>query len=221
MRTTRYLSGSKLPFWALLLILILSSVLSAQDKPKNSLADGSWSMQFRISDNFTLSTFDGALLSVKKHLSNKTALRLGVSGTYTNSDEDNTTTTEYEANSSRYYFGVKLQLIKYIHPESALSFYYGIGPNFGYVRDKSEVLYEVEVSNREDYTRSVNFGLFGSWGLEWFLKHNISVLAEYGGGFKYSTEHKESIHGLNSSERDSHRFEFFNSNVNFGVSVYF
>lgn len=42
--------------------------------------EGRWVLQFRVTENFTLGTFNGALTSAKKQWSERRAFRFGVSG---------------------------------------------------------------------------------------------------------------------------------------------
>ena len=222
MKTTRYLSGGKISALAILLTLIMTTALMAQDNFKNSLVDGSWSMQFRVANNFTLSSFEGALISAKKHLSDKTALRFGVSANFKHYNDEYVAEYDQKRTDSRVSLGLKFQLIKYISPKSKLSFYYGLGPNIEYSRNKLE--YEYNDTTHEDrytYNRTLGIGLLFTWGLEWFFTENLSLMAEYGGGVEYSHGIKEDYHNDILGENDTDIFEFFSNNVNFGLSVYF
>ena len=50
--------------------------------------DGKFALQFRITNNFSLSNFQGTILSGKYHFSNRDAIRLGVSLQFDDSESD-------------------------------------------------------------------------------------------------------------------------------------
>ena len=52
---------------------------NTDSEKQNSLVAGSWSLQFRITDNFQLSSFQGATISAKRHFSEGRAIRFGMS----------------------------------------------------------------------------------------------------------------------------------------------
>lgn len=77
----RLISRVYLLFSTLLILALLNTALAQEktDSPKrNSLTPGSWSLQFAIDDNFTLASFEGGNLSLKKHFSSQFAIRGGI-----------------------------------------------------------------------------------------------------------------------------------------------
>jgi hypothetical protein len=74
-------------FSLLFFILTLTNTTSAQTSYLDSL-DGKYALQFQISENFTLSDFQGAILSGKYHLGKRSAIRLGLSINFDDSDSD-------------------------------------------------------------------------------------------------------------------------------------
>ena len=63
---------------------------------KNSLENSKWALQFGISDNLTLSNFNGATLSVKRQFSDQSALRLSFKGKYNSVENDQSGFVKYE-----------------------------------------------------------------------------------------------------------------------------
>ena len=64
-------------FFSLFFILLIVATTNAQSSYLDSL-DGKYALQFQISENFTLSDFQGTTLSGKYQTGKRTAIRLGV-----------------------------------------------------------------------------------------------------------------------------------------------
>ena len=80
-------------FLFVITVCLLQNNVNAQEEKSKSeygLKKGSLSLQFRISENFTLSTFESSLFSLKKHTSGNKAWRLslGLQSNFRNSDRD-------------------------------------------------------------------------------------------------------------------------------------
>jgi len=95
-------------------------------RQKNSLKKGMWSVQFAISDNFTLSNFDGAAISVKRHFSRHLALRLEFDGSYSK-DEDDQSRFSNVGKSIRF----NLIMIYYFQTKEKFTAYGYLGGNYG------------------------------------------------------------------------------------------
>jgi hypothetical protein len=95
-----------------LMFLILISITAyfcsqAQNEPSenNSLKEGVWAMQFGISSNFTLTSFQGSTLALKYQLSDRDAIRGGITinGSTSNgnsSSSESIADTNYEGSGS-------------------------------------------------------------------------------------------------------------------------
>ena len=64
---------------AAVLVVVTAPGSGTAQETQSPLVGGAWALQFRVSENFTLSTFEGSVVSLKRHYSPSTALRLGVS----------------------------------------------------------------------------------------------------------------------------------------------
>lgn len=223
---------------ALLLLLsfaIASPTALADERSEAALNEGSWSLQFAIDQNFDLNSFAGANLSCKKHMSEKTAFRLGLSlaGRLGNSDihESDDGGPVYfvrDEDLDRDYFSGNLNLlwINYANPDDRLVFFYGLGPQIGYSRDKRELSVESEVNNLDkDYRWSMSAGFRGALGVEWFVANGVSLLAEYGTSLQYEYSEYEQLreHEQSTDRREqiSRELRVLADAVRLGVSVYF
>ena len=232
-----------------LVILLLSSQeifpQTKSDSIRNSLEKGSWSLQFQISDNFTLTTFQGSNISAKKHISDKSTLRFGLGLTaivadrhyeseeinsYNRSSEDGVEDTFTQININCYY-------LYYADPRKKINLYFGAGPIFGYSNydqtdmgnDVQQDTIFIETKNTRK-TDGYSIGMHGLIGVEWFARKEISIHSEYGSSFSYRKDKSESILVRNSSQygeeerstkSEAGTYEFRSNGVVFGISVYF
>lgn len=230
------------PIIILIIILGLFSVNTIygnNQNSTNSIQKGAKALQFQIGRDFTLSSFQGALISYKWHSSDKTAWRIGLNldakKQECSSDRtyQDTLTSELYDNRKSYVIGITTQYVIYPYPEKNIQFYYGIGPiaNYSYAKRK----YEQININKSNEISSTTTSKSTSWsvgislvaGLEGFVKKNISIHSEYGISLKYqkgkTTSRKE--YSDNSDEiksNDSSKCYFLKPMlVKFGLSVYF
>lgn len=147
---------------ALMITVAAATAAQAQaeqtEAVRNSLTGGSWSMQFRIGDNFSLSSFEGSTISLKKHFTDKSALRLGVSVSHANDDQiivsSRSTDIEYGYSDpnldrsqsdyrvgddkgygrSRTTAGVSAVYMYYPTPQKKISAFFGVGPSIRYAK---------------------------------------------------------------------------------------
>lgn len=169
---------------------------SSQVRP-NSLQADKWALQFQISNNFTLASFEGATISIKKQTSPQNALRLGLT-VYSSASWANS--GNYDNENIVAYFN----WIYYPTKNTEVNPFYGFGPLMSYYR-----------SHASDGSLYSNWGagMIGLLGVEWFLNRSISTTAEYSTSASY-------IRYTSSSAAASNVF-FFNSTVRFGLSAYF
>ncbi len=241
-------------FGVIAIIIAMMTVIGFQSQAKaegsnNYLVQGSWSLQFRISNNFTLSNFQGALISAKRHLSDKSAVRFGLSFSGSTGDistddissrvdslMNNATNNSSDGELSDISVGATTQIMFYTTSDKKIDFYFGVGPDLTYSRSKHDydlqyIQSDFPIRNGKDinYSRLWTFGLLGSWGVECFVTKKLSLMAEYGAGLGYysryrETKHIEYLEDMTTTRlrtEEENRFRFYSSNVNFGLSVYF
>ena len=201
-----------------LFIMLFCSITSyayAQDtlSERSSLKADAWAMQFGISSNFTLTSFQGSTIALKYQLSDKSAIRGGI--TINGSTNNGNSTTTYSVadtnagsapvNSSSDAANVSfvVQYLWYANPNGPVHFYGGLGPSISYSYSNSSSgnsyfytneYYDTGYYYYYNYTEKISsksnsiqwgVGLTGSVGLEWFACQWLSIRAEYGESIQY------------------------------------
>jgi len=211
-----------------LIFVLLSSATPVLAQKNHSLSAGKWALLFEVDDFLKLSSFQGGLISVKKHTSDRAAWRLGIG---LRAQLGNETRTDLIAdsvyrdiNDDSYSLDISIERIFYGTVSDGTCVFAGIGPTGGFGGRKQEhpsQLWKVESFN-------YSAGLRMTVGFEWFPKRNISLTAEY--DLRVAYNHSRSVSrtyydvtGELLSERESKR-SFFSASYNdvlVGLSVYF
>jgi len=199
-----------------------------------------WALQFQISQNFTLTSFQGSAISLKRQFSPNMAIRIGASMSISSSTSESELTNMPD--SFMYYtqsgFGnsqsvlITAQYLRYPDPIAGVNLFFGAGPlvSFGRTKDFRELITMVANApisrvNVVDEVTSWSTGLSMVAGLEWFATTWISISAEYGSSLEYnwrkSTRRQELFSPSSDSESKSSLFGFRPTSVRFGVSAYF
>jgi hypothetical protein len=212
-----------------------------EDARPNSLYPGSWSLQFQIADYVGLEPFNGMIVSVKRHFSERSALRLGFRFDIDWNDEEASSTWEGsgDLNDSRessqesnyQKITIDLSYLRYVRPGSYVNFFWGAGPLVGFSRTSQTGTNSQENESRETnrYWRSWSVGALGLIGVEWFLQEHFSFHAEYRASFSYGEGYAESHASQTTSSgtlnqqqlEESASWNFESANVILGLSVYF
>ena len=215
----------------------------ANDYAKESLQPGSWSLQFGVLGDYQLNSFGGLMFSLKRHYSDRSAIRLGLDFRVTSRDTDIDRDSRYEDDSCRYrvddddgfaVFGFTAQYLLYPSPTKSANLFLGIGPSVSYSNKRSDLVSWdscTEDSVRESRwadTYSLRSGIRGALGFEWFVADNVGLLAEYGVSLIYEyTENETGSNRTNSTSREacdtriSREIDFSYDAVRVGLSVYF
>jgi opacity protein-like surface antigen len=229
--------------WGLLFtmcfVIAWSAESSAQEtKGVADLTDGAWALQFQINSNFTVRSFEGTTFSLKKFTGDNTAWRLGLSLSLRTQDDDQTGFSgaligpTYTVDNNSFSINAVIHRVFYTAPRSKTAFFFGIGPTGGSSHAKLSQRRDYPdsrftSSEREDDSWSA--GLSAVMGVEWFLRKNLSLLAEYGTVAEYTHNERTttdvSYNLLQTSVAEqktvSKRFAFDDQAVKFGVSLYF
>jgi hypothetical protein len=196
-----------------ILFLVLISMLfciclQAQDSSaeRNSPKEGTWALQFGIGGNFTLTSFQGSTIAVKYQLSDRTAIRGGITINGSNSNGNNSASgavadSSYgtlPGNSSTNGTNVSfvLQYLWYLNPSGPVHFYVGVGPSlaYSYSHSSSDNSYFEYQGNQTSFWEQETFasnshqwtiGATGAAGIEWFANQWLSLRAEYSEGIQY------------------------------------
>jgi hypothetical protein len=226
-------------------LLPASRVASAAE----ALAPGSWSVQFSVQPDFTLGSYSGSTLSLKRHLGSGNALRLGVSLGFANVGDDasnvmvnpSTTSTELiatDSNSST--IGVNTYYLWYAGGSSPVHAYWGAGPTVSWARrhDERTTSQTSEPSGGPPTTSMVvddihfkdwRAGVAGTAGVEWLVARRVGLIAEYASSLVYgsASQTRVSTHtspgGTSTVDltQEANRWDFSGSGGRLGVSVYY
>ena len=206
---------------------LLISSAQGQDpdnESTNPLQTGSRALQFQITDNFTLSSFEGATISYKRHFSEDRATRIGLNlnNRYRSVDypdiDDQIQNSLLDLNLE-----INYTWMNYTNPESIIKFFYGYGPGvmLGFERSLQEDV------NQKTTRRDISYGIsgIGYAGVEWFFHSSMSLHAEYMTAVrlyhrrdKHTTE-ENGDEETNRVNRTDIRLQ--GEGVRFGLSVYF
>jgi len=199
--------------------IFYASTLLAQDSLSviGKFIDGhSWTMDFGISSNLTLRTFQGTAISLSKYISDYQKYRFGISTNlnYNSVDQSGnnyaadtlTGLTSGNNDNNMYSVQITIQYITYATPKAQTSFYFGIGPLVGVSWSEQN---SNTNSNDPGYYQSHNgstnsdtryfVGVLGSCGVEWFFSEHISIHAEYGLSIQHNWGKTESSNNSQSS----------------------
>ncbi len=215
----------------------------ASNFAKKSLRPGSWSLQFGVLGDYQLKSYGGLMFSLKRHYSNRSAIRVGLDFRVTSKDTDIHRDSEYDDDLCYYRvedgdgftaFGVTAQYLFYPSPTKSANLFLGIGPSISYSRNKSD--FDSWDSCTEDSVRdsrwtntySLHSGIRGTLGFEWFVADNVGLLAEYGARLIYvytqnetGSQRATSIRREIHDKRISREVVFSYDAVRVGLSVYF
>lgn len=229
-------------------IRLLVAVLSLTAVPRlagaaEALAPGSWSTQFSVQPNFTLGTFSGSLLSLKRHLGSGNAIRFGLSFGISDRTDDQVASLTYPTlgssqtageDGNSWSLGLNASYFWYSSGDAPIRAFWGGGPFIGLSGNGSERKTINSTTNQSTDSTTITFdsdgwqvGLAGSLGVEWLVAKRVGLFAEYGAGLSYFsfTEKRTATITQNSStetaKHDFHRTEFGGNGARFGLSAYF
>ena len=213
-------------------VLIFTADIHAQTDTsaqyKSPFAKGTKALLFQISNNFTLRSFEGGLISFKRHFSEKNAIRIGVSFSG-HHDEDEYKRVSNPPDSMNYRnksiesfvsTSVYGTFIRYIIQKRTIKSYFGIGLSAGY---------DHRFHSNDGYDPGMNtwiFGPLGVFGVEWFPHSSISFSAEYNFagniyfGKGYTSFSEDSSGKIYKNRTKTFGYGFGQQNVRFGLSVY-
>jgi hypothetical protein len=214
-------------FSMLFFILSLVSTTSAQTSYLDSL-DGKFALQFQITDNFQISSFQGSTLSGKYHLGIRSAIRLGLMVELNSSDTDDETILpdsliglHNEKDSKIINTTLNTQYIYFFALNHDIAAFGGIGPFFTYQSLNSKTHYPYDDITYEEKQTNYFTGLDFIFGVEWWFHKSMSLSAEYGFRLSYSSYNIETKSPSYEKKIDRIEYEISPKNVNLGISIYF
>ena len=206
---------------------IVAQMSDREDPAEFLLDENDWALQFEIDNNFTLTSFQGTLISVKYHMNAQNALRLGINlelakGSQKHNELDSGVEDDSKVEASLYAINTTLQYVRYPKPKRRILYFYGAGPFLEYRADSYS--FEEENSYDDEEQRTWGLGISAVVGVEWFVTHAISLLGEYGvrAGCNFTKETYEEVGWTKEvDEITTREFIFEPLSVKFGLSVYF
>jgi hypothetical protein len=178
-----------------------------------------WTLEFGVSSNFTLTSFQGMAISLGRYISNHEKIRFGANvsmttqrSEYESLDYDSLggahtiNSTNSAINGS---FKFSLQYLSYETPYENIATYFGVGPVVGYSYSRYDASYPISFQ--------YSVGVVGSFGAEWFFSKKLSLHAEYGLNAAYIW----SKYNSGSSTNTVKSFNVGGQSVLFGLSVHF
>jgi len=211
----------------LFMFILPVSILQAQEKAEaepNLLQPGSKALMFQISENFSLESFSGSMISYKRQISEDRARRIGLS-LFNRYNSVSSPDSDVDRNDANFDLIIDASYTwkTYKNPESDIKFYYGYGPGvgFGINRDVREQ------TGLERVNRSLTVAVEGLAyaGVEWLFHSSMSLHAEYGGSIRFQyTDSKNTVETSGDEEVSNNYITGINvggNGVRFGLSVYF
>ncbi len=134
-------------------VVLLAATFSAVDvfgqteeqMEKNSLTKNCWALQFGIGNDFKLSSFQGAIVSVKRQFEGGYALRFGLSGSfestrdeYAQFDSMGPLPGAMSHSSNSQHVSIVAQYLSYSNRDGDFNFFWGAGPKVSFSRYKSD-----------------------------------------------------------------------------------
>ncbi len=209
----------------LLKIFVLSTLISTFAFAQDNLPNNGYALSFGISQNFTLSDFDG-FIAFKKIFNSGNQLRFLLRPQYTyknNSIEDNQNIYDKsETTSNRFVLSLGADYLWRVLQNNNVQMYGGGGFLVGYNNSKTEQTTTYSDSTLTS-TSKINFWTFGIRGIlgaEWLVTKNIGLHAEYIFNVKYNNKKTDIIQDNNpTASRKDDEFSLGQS-VFFGISFY-
>ncbi|GAB4169725.1 MAG: hypothetical protein Kow00108_03470 [Calditrichia bacterium] len=211
---------------SLLIVVGILNFVAAQPTSDESLA-GRKAIQFSIGSNFKLGYIDGSIISFRYHISDRSAIRIGLSSNYTNGDEsyeliinnsndpdpETIDSTEFSIILSSYYF-------RYFNSTGKIRGYAGLGPYFSYFYSKYNTSFTYD--NTKLSLKSIGFGLQTIIGIEWRLKPYLCVLGEYVVRYSYIKDKYSNNEDFGwENRREKKYINVEPGDVRMGVAFYF
>lgn len=173
-------------------------------KINDTLRSREWALQFAVSDLLDLKNIAGQI-NLKKHFSNKIALRLGLNVTFKYIETDD------NKSFPRTDLGSDLLVQYYFSPKKQFNFYALGGIQFKYAK------YDNAISNDGNPDKLYNYGIGIGIGVEYFAFEALSLFSEYGANISYSRQ----ILINDNSDEAYEKVVFEDAPLSFGISFYF
>jgi hypothetical protein len=208
-------------------ILLTTQLLLAQTDSVSNIPKGKFALQFQVQKDFSISSFQGSILSGKYFFKNGNSLRAGLSLAVNTQDENasesvnDSTTLNNSLNTKQYSAVFISQYLFYFHGFENIYFYAGAGPYFGYFSNKTSPQPSGNYSER----KRLSLGISAVLGVEWFFNKRFSLSAEYGAlGYHEKTTESYLIpytRLVKKHVNTENKIFSFSGSTKLGISIYF
>ncbi|GAB4169730.1 MAG: hypothetical protein Kow00108_03480 [Calditrichia bacterium] len=225
---------------SLLIVLGILNFVVAQPTSDESLASNK-AIQFSIEPNFSIKSIDGSMISFKYYFHPNTAIRVGISPGYSNSNSKDkylyyspvdTTLRKSDNEHGAGSFALNSYIIRTLVNNKKIRPYVGAGPYISFSNsDLDRKLDSFDTLKVETNQESFGFGIGTVLGAEWQISSQISIFAEYGlriGVKNISYSEKDYLlNNINNyelfrmREEESSTFSVASLPVRLGVAIYF
>jgi hypothetical protein len=191
---------------------------------------GKFALQFQINENFSLSDFQGTVISGKYHFSKRDAIRLGLEIILSDSESeivvnnlDTNTVGQSVEDSNNFGFTLNSQYIHYIRGTDDIALFGGVGPYFRYYNStRNREIVENEIENLiESENSNYSIGIDLLVGVEWWFHKFMSLSAEYGLKYSYVSSKSSFEDDSRKGESEHKAYNISGNHINFGITVYF
>jgi hypothetical protein len=225
-----YRSLLKVSFSLFIFSFLITNTIFSQTTSHLDSLEGKFALQFQITENFSLSNFQGTVFSGKYNFSNRDAIRVGISVSFSDSKSDGTNTrpdtnlvNTSSNDANRFNIVLNAQYLYSLTSINDIGFFIGLGPFLKYENNRYEQIstYEQNSDVRIETSKYYGVGLDVISGVEWMFNKSMSLSAEYGLRCIYLSGEVVDDREVYRHERNESNFYITGDNVKFGISVYF
>lgn len=184
-------------------------------KPRNSLEKGAWAMQFALDSDNLLTSYGGSV-ALKRHISPRSAYRVGFDYGLSTQDQESPGNTNTDTNYQN--VGMFIHFLRYTDPEASVHFFWGTGPFGSFSR--SESTQSDSDHSTEVVAETWSVGIDGRIGVEWFATRTLSFHAEYFGTASFQRSERRHT-TVETTETTQDQWRLSRGPVVFGLSAYF
>ncbi|MBK7367053.1 MAG: hypothetical protein IPJ04_03850 [Candidatus Eisenbacteria bacterium] len=220
---------------ALWFAAVFTAPASAQDATVHKLPSPAWAVEFGLA-NASLSSFDGAMISLRQQKSAHAAWRYGlsVSASTSNNDQDRTTSPSAQVSNdelklSSSNLALSITRLTFPAPDAVVRPWFGAGLELGWSTsnyERNTTYYDQDGAfsgsqGFEDRNHGPSAALMGLFGLEWSASERFVIHAQYGQAIRYRRlqyeydEHQVYV----GASSDYHREGPMNEWSTYGVSA--
>jgi len=212
-----------------LFVVIISLIMCSFIYSQEDTTCAKYALSFGIGNNFTLRNFDMDI-AVKKIIDQTHQLRLFLSPSLSNTNQENETTGSLSGSdnkSLRYSLGIGADYLWILLKNEDIHMFGGTGLEFSYGNVHEKVTSTSNMGDKSTNERNspfINIGLRGILGVEWMVSKKIGIHSEYlltGSYYWDKTEIKNSLNGIDNPTTKSTSWSIMlNTGVLFGLSIY-